>query len=46
MIWLQSVLALLGVLHAAAAYFYFSKHNRALPWTLAWLSLSVICMTF
>jgi hypothetical protein len=46
MIWLQSALALLGLLHAAAAYFYFSKHDRALPWTLVWLVLSAGCIAF
>lgn len=40
----QGVMALIGLLHAAAAYFYFSKDRRAWRWTLAWLAFTALCV--
>jgi hypothetical protein len=36
--WAQAGIVLLGVLHAAAAYAYFSRTRHALVWALAWLA--------
>ncbi len=41
-VWFQLPLALLGLLHAAAAYSYFSKAPRAFPWTLTWVVFTVL----
>ncbi len=43
--WLAALMALLGLMHAAASYFYFSKEGRAWPWALAWLIFTAVCMT-
>jgi len=43
-LWLPGLMLLLGVLHAAAAYFYFSKEGRAWPWSAAWLVFTVFCL--
>lgn len=40
----QIAIVLIGLVHAAAAYFYFSKDRRAWRWTLAWLVLTVCCV--
>lgn len=40
----QLLLALLGMVHAAAAYFYFSKERRAWRWTFAWLLFTLLCV--
>jgi len=38
--WAQAGVLLLGVLHAAAAYAYFSRSRHALAWAAGWLVLS------
>ncbi len=38
--WSQTAIAFLGALHAAAAYFYFSKAGHASTWALAWLGMA------
>lgn len=43
-LWLPALIVMLGVLHAAAAYFYFSKEGRAWPWSAAWLVFTVFCL--
>lgn len=43
-LWLPALMALLGVLHATAAYFYFSKEGRAWPWSAGWLLFTVLCL--
>ncbi|MGD9601053.1 MAG: DUF4105 domain-containing protein [Gammaproteobacteria bacterium] len=40
----QAAIALLGVLHAAAAYFYFSKERFAGTWALGWLVLTAVAV--
>jgi hypothetical protein len=40
MIWSQAAILLLGVLHAFAAYAYFSRKGPALLWALGWLALA------
>lgn len=40
----QGLVALLGVVHAAAAYFYFSKARRAWVWTTAWLLFTALAV--
>jgi len=40
----QAAIALVGLVHAAAAYFYFSKDRRAWRWTLAWLACTALCV--
>ena len=40
MAWSQSAIVLLGVLHALAAYAYFSRKRFALLWALGWLALA------
>lgn len=40
MIWPQAAIVLLGVLHALAAYAYFSRKRFALLWALGWLALA------
>ncbi|HMM76470.1 MAG TPA: DUF4105 domain-containing protein [Gammaproteobacteria bacterium] len=40
----QCAMALIGLVHAAAAYFYFSKDRRAWRWTLAWLACTAFCI--
>jgi hypothetical protein len=42
--WVLALMAALGMLHAAAAYFYFSKAERAWPWTVAWLGFTAACV--
>ena len=42
--WLPALMLLIGLLHAAAAYFYFSKENRTWPWSVAWLVFTLCCM--
>lgn len=44
--WISVLMLLLGGVHAAAAYFYFSKEGRAWPWTLAWLCLTGACVAW
>jgi len=46
MIWIaaQTAMALIGMTHAAAAYFYFSKEGRAWRWTLVWLAFTGLCV--
>lgn len=39
-LFLQSLLGVLGLLHASAAWSYFSKERGAVPWTVAWLLLT------
>ena len=41
---IAALMLLLGGLHAAAAYFYFSKEGRAWPWALAWGVFTVACV--
>jgi hypothetical protein len=43
-LWVPLLMFLLGVLHAAAAYFYFSKEGQAWPWSAAWMLLTLFCM--
>ncbi len=43
MIWGQLAIAALGLLHAAAAYFYFSRSRYAATWTTGWLTLAIGC---
>lgn len=38
--WPQAGILLLGVLHAAAAYAYFSRSRHALLWALGWLAVA------
>ncbi len=45
-VWGQAVIFLLGVVHASAAYFYFSKEHYAAVWAGAWLLLAVTCGWF
>jgi hypothetical protein len=40
MAWAQAAVVLLGVLHALAAYAYFSRKRFALLWALGWLVLA------
>jgi hypothetical protein len=40
MTWPQAAIVLLGVLHALAAYAYFSRKRFALVWALGWLALA------
>jgi Domain of unknown function (DUF4105) len=40
---MQLLLALVGTLHAIAAFFYFSKARHSLVWALAWITLTLIC---
>lgn len=42
--WLPGLMLVLGMLHAAAAYFYFSKEGRAWPWSAAWLVFTGLCI--
>ena len=44
--WLPALITLIGVLHAAAAYFYFSKEGRAWPWSAAWLLFTLVCVVW
>ena len=41
---LPGLMLLLGMLHAAAAYFYCSKEGRAWPWSAAWLLFTLLCL--
>lgn len=41
--WGQLVIGVLGAVHAAAAFFYFSKARHAAVWAAGWLSLAAIC---
>jgi len=36
----RALLALLGIVHAVGAYFYFSKERHASLWAAAWLCLT------
>lgn len=40
MAWSQAAIVLLGVLHALAAYAYFSRKGYALVWAAGWLALA------
>jgi len=40
----QVAIAVLGVLHAAAAYCYFSKERFAPAWALGWLLLTIVAL--
>ena len=40
MLWSQAAIVLLGVLHALAAYAYFSRKRFALVWALGWLAVA------
>ncbi len=40
----QGAIAFVGLLHATAAFFYFSKDRRAWRWTLAWLACTAFCV--
>ena len=42
MFWAQAGLLLLGLLHAAAAYAYFSRTRHALVWAGGWMALSAV----
>lgn len=42
MIFGQALLALLGIVHAVGAYFYFSKERYASLWAAAWLCLTAL----
>ncbi len=42
MILLQILLGLIGALHAAAAYFYFSKERYAGTWATSWLAFTAL----
>lgn len=41
--WSQGAIGLLGVLHAAAAFLYFSKARHAAVWAVGWLLLAASC---
>ena len=41
--WGQIAISVLGVVHAAAAFFYFSKARHAALWAVGWLALAAIC---
>ena len=43
MIIVQTLLFSIGLLHAMAAYFYFSKERGAAAWAVAWLAFSALC---
>jgi hypothetical protein len=45
-VWWQAVMGLIGLLHAVAAFFYFSKARYAAVWAGAWLLLTVLCDWF
>jgi hypothetical protein len=40
----QALLTIIGILHAAAAYFYFSKERHAARWAAAWLVLTALAL--
>ena len=40
----QAGILFLGLLHAAAAYFYFSRSRHALPWSGAWIALTLVAL--
>lgn len=46
MLWGQLAIGGLGVLHAAAAYFYFSRTRNAPAWAAGWLVLAGACVHF
>lgn len=44
MIFGQVILTVLGVLHAFAAYFYFSKERHAVRWAAGWVVLTALAL--
>ena len=44
MIYGQALLVMLGLLHALAAYFYFSKERHAAHWVAAWLVVTALAL--
>lgn len=42
MAWSQAAIVLLGVLHALAAYAYFSRTRHALLWALGWMAVAAL----
>jgi len=44
MILRQVLLAMLGLLHALAAYFYFSKERNAMRWAALWLAVTALAL--
>lgn len=44
-LWVAALMVGLGMAHAAAAWFYFSKSARAWPWAVAWLAFTALCLT-
>lgn len=38
----QWVLAIVGLAHALASFFYFAKSGRALPWALLWTGVTLV----
>lgn len=40
--WLDGLIGLIGLAHAFAAYFYFSRAKGGLAWSLAWLVLTAV----
>ena len=44
MIYGQALLVMLGLLHALAAYVYFSKERHAARWTAAWLAVTALTL--
>jgi Domain of unknown function (DUF4105) len=46
MLLIQITVGILGVVHAAAAFFYFSKSRHATIWAIGWLLFASICIGF
>lgn len=40
----QTLVGVVGVLHALAAYFYFSKERHALRWSVAWFAATALTL--
>jgi len=40
----QTLVGVVGVLHALAAYFYFSKERHALRWSMVWVAVTAIVL--
>jgi Domain of unknown function (DUF4105) len=40
----QVILTAVGILHAFAAYFYFSKERHAVPWAAGWVALTALAL--
>lgn len=45
-VWAQAAIVVLGILHAVAAFCYFSRTRHAAVWAAAWLCLAFACVWF